>query len=160
MCNLRRGAAASTSEEALIDGSMVWHRSVGTALDRSPSYTLRASRSFPNATPATFIASPLVAPAPPSAAADQAGAHPLFQEGRRPEALAIGLVEDFRGLQAELRGGRVHQLERPHRVAEPELAGGVDVFGRGNAVLDEAHRLVEEDEEHAVDRKAGDVLDG
>src|SRR5579863_10115561 len=72
------------------------------------------------------------APCPPSllppaagfAPADKPGLDPLLQQPGRAEALTIGVVQDFRHLQAKFRGGYVHQLERPHRVAEPQLAGG------------------------------------
>src|SRR5207249_7800140 len=88
--------------------------------------------------------SPLfAAPAALAAAADEAGADALLEEGGRAEALAIGVEEDFRGLQHEARGRRVHQLERAHRVAEPELAGGVDVLGGRHPVFDQADRLGE-----------------
>src|ERR1700683_3253759 len=114
-----------------------------------------AERGFPLRLP--LIAS--LTPAAGVAAAGEAGLDPLLQERGRAESLAIGLVEDLRHLQAEFRAGRVHQLEWAHRVAEAQLAGGVDVLRGRDPVLDEAHRLIQEDEEHAVDRKAGDILD-
>src|SRR5205085_9668091 len=63
----------------------------------------------------------LLAPALLAAAADIAGAHPLFQESRGAEPLAIGVEQDLRGLQHQARGRCVHQLERTHRVARPSL---------------------------------------
>src|SRR5207302_4271142 len=107
----------------------------------------RGTRRFPASAGERPAArpSPPGAPAALAAAADEAGADALLQEGGRAEAFAIGVEEDFRGLEDEARGRLVHQLEGAHRVAEAELAGGIDVLRRRHPVLDEADRLGEKD---------------
>src|SRR5258706_7913082 len=70
-----------------------------------------------------------------------AGAHLLLEQRRRPEALAVGLVQDLLDLQAQARAHQVHQLEWPDRVTEPEPARGVELLGADHALPDQPHRL-------------------
>src|SRR5688572_2908359 len=112
MCSSSRGTAASRSEDAAIAVSMGRDREVGKRSERRSSAahltTFPASRWFPmqcailipdESLPGSAAArdhlrlgwqSSPIAPAAFAAAADQAGAYPLLQKGRRAEAFAVG----------------------------------------------------------------------
>src|SRR5258707_10808570 len=79
-------------------------------------------------------------PAPPGLATEITSFHPLLEQRRRAESLAIGFVQNLVNLKAEAGRRHVHQLEGTNRVPEPELAGGIDVLGRRHAFLAEANR--------------------
>jgi hypothetical protein len=57
----------------------------------------------------------------------------------------------------DVDAGEVGGGERAHRVAEAEPAGGVEVLGGDDPVLDEAGRLVHEGADEARGREPGDV---
>jgi hypothetical protein len=54
--------------------------------------------------------------------------------------------------------GVVHQLERADRMAEAELAGGVDIGGGTNPFFDQPDRLDHQRVQQPIDREADHVL--
>jgi len=68
-------------------------------------------------------------------------------------------VQNLVNLKAEAGRRHVHQLEGTDRVPEPELAGGIDVFGRCHAFVDETNRLDDEGVKDTVHRETDHVLD-
>src|SRR6266481_8514645 len=98
-------------------------------------------------------------PAPPGLASYITGFHPLLEQRWRAESLAIGFVQNLVNLKAEAGRRHVHQLEGTDRVPEPELAGGIDVFGRCHAFVDETNRLDDEGVKDTVHRETDHVLD-
>ena len=59
--------------------------------------------------------------------------------------------------EADVEADEVGQLERAHRVVQPDPRAGVDVLGRPDALLEGPHRLGEERHEDPVDDEARPV---
>src|SRR5829696_7340093 len=87
-----------------------------------------------------------------TATTDQPRAHTLLEQRSRPKALSVGLLQNLLHLEAQAGRRDIHQFERPDRVTETELAGCVDVLGRGYAFLDQANGLDDERMQDAIDR--------
>src|SRR5579883_3154263 len=67
-----------------------------------------------------------------------AGADHLAQQGGGAELLAELAVQVVENGEAHVEADEVRELERPHRVAVPELHRLVDVGGAGDAALEHA----------------------
>ena len=67
------------------------------------------------------------------------------------------VLEHPHDAEADVEADEVGQLERPHRVVEPDPRTGVDVLGRPDALLERPHRLGEERHEDPVDDEPGPV---
>ena len=67
---------------------------------------------------------------------------------------AEAVVEDAHDAETDIETDEVGELERAHRVVEPDPRPGVDVVGRAEALLVGAHRLGEERHQDPVDDEA------
>ena len=56
--------------------------------------------------------------------------------------------------QADVEADEVGELERAHRVVQPDPRARVDVVGRARPLLERAHRLGEERHQDPVDDEA------
>ena len=92
-------------------------------------------------------------------AAQQAGTHHLAQQGVRTVLrVAELLVEHLHDGEVDVVADEVGQRQGAHRVVGAEHHALVDVLGRGNAVGQDAHGLVDHGDEDAVHHKAGGFL--
>ncbi len=90
--------------------------------------------------------------------AEVAGFDELEEHLRRAELVAAeAVVEHAHDAEADVEADEVGELERPHRVVEPDPGAGVDVLGGADALLVGAHRLGEERHQDPVDDEAGPV---
>ena len=64
---------------------------------------------------------------------------------------AEAVVEDAHDPEADVETDEVGELERAHRVVEPDPRPGVDVLGGAEALLEGAHRLGQERHQDPVD---------
>src|SRR5437667_9770575 len=84
--------------------------------------------------------------------------HAAEERRRRHVRLAELVEEDLRDVEVDVEAGVVEQLERSHRVAEPELHRLVDVFLRRHTLLERADRTEEVGDHEAVHDETGRVL--
>src|SRR3989442_11581890 len=77
--------------------------------------------------------------------------HAAEERRRRHVRVAELVEEDLRDVEVDVEAGVVEQLERSHRVAEPELHRLVDVLLCGDALLERANRTEEIGDHEAVD---------
>src|SRR5262245_28592213 len=72
----------------------------------------------------------------------------LHHEVVRAIALAQRLVQELEDRQPRVEPDQIDELERPHRVVEPELERLVDVACAGHTLLEHAERLVADERVH------------
>src|ERR1044071_7895931 len=90
--------------------------------------------------------------------AQPAGGDVLAQQRARPVLVVAELaVQHLGDRQAGVEADQVGQLERAHRMVEPEADAGVDVGGRAEALVEPVAGLVEQRDQHPVDDEARDV---
>ena len=80
--------------------------------------------------------------------AEPAGADVLIEQRTRAIFLAERPVQILQDAEARIQPHQVDQLERPHRVIEPELERPVDIACARDAFLQHVKRLVAD---HGVD---------
>ncbi len=67
------------------------------------------------------------------------------------------VVKDAHHVQAHVQADEVGQLERPHRVVQPDPGSDIDVVGGPESVGGGAHRLGQEWHQDAIDDEPGPV---
>src|SRR5437762_6340280 len=83
----------------------------------------------------------------------------LAQERWRGEARVFELVEqDVGDVQRRVQTDEVEQSERAHPVAGAEHHAEIDVFARGEALLEQAHRFTQVRDQQKVDNKPSTIL--
>ena len=70
---------------------------------------------------------------------------------------AEAVLEDAHDPEADVEPDEVGELERPHRMVQPDSRTGIDVLGAPDALLVGAHRLHEERHEDAIHDEPGPV---
>src|SRR5437667_1440908 len=125
----------------------------------SPAWAGRSATCSSEASPAEagLAARVGVEPAPGLLAQVSLVDEPDEDIRRRKVGLSEVLVQDPHDPKADVEPDEVGQLERSHRMVEPDPRPRVDVAGRTDPLLVGPHGLAEEGHEDPVDDEAGSI---